>query len=189
VEVAVERFVEPDPEAVSAFLWDLENRWLLADRFVELVSLEPRGGVGDRGTVRLRGPVGLRRMASTRVLPVSPGELLGSAEIGRRTRARLRWTLSPRENGTAVRLSATVLKPRAASAGISTHVPLASPKLRIRPPLSSRSNARRATSPPDAVEHEALGGGGRPTERVPNEGEPWRLAAGLRQRELSNRQS
>jgi hypothetical protein len=51
-----------------------------------------------------------RRTASTRVLAVSPGELLGSAEIGRRTRARMRWTLSPRENGTAVRLSATVLK-------------------------------------------------------------------------------
>jgi hypothetical protein len=110
VEIAAERFVEADSEAVSAFLWDLENHWLLADRFVELVSLEPRAGVGDRGTVRLRGPVSLRRTASTRVLAVSPGQLLGSAEIGRRTRARLRWTLSPRQNGTAVRLSATVLK-------------------------------------------------------------------------------
>jgi hypothetical protein len=58
MEIAAERFVEADPEAVSGLLSDLGNHWLLADRSAELVSLEPRRGVGDGKTVRLRGPVG-----------------------------------------------------------------------------------------------------------------------------------
>ena len=108
MEIAAEGLVDAGPGAVFTFLSDLENHWVLADRFVELVSLELREGAGDGGTVRLRGPFGLQRTVSTRVGAVSPGQLAGSAEIGRRTRATLRWTLCPRGSGTTVRLSATV---------------------------------------------------------------------------------
>jgi hypothetical protein len=108
VEIAAERFVDAAPGAVFAFLSNMENHWLLADRFVELVSLELAGGVGDGGTVRLRGPLRLHRTATTRVDAVSPERLAGSAAIGRRTHATLRWTLNPHDGGTAVRLAATV---------------------------------------------------------------------------------
>jgi hypothetical protein len=82
-------------------------------------------------------------------------------------------------------------RPRAASAGLSAHVPLAGPKLRIGPSLSSSSSARRATSPPDAVEHEAQVGGARPTPRLPNEARHGasKEVAALRERKLSQPQS
>jgi hypothetical protein len=47
VEIAAEGLVGAAPAAVAKWLTDLENHWVLADRFVELVSLEHRGGVGD----------------------------------------------------------------------------------------------------------------------------------------------
>jgi hypothetical protein len=80
---------------------------------------------------------------------------------------------------------------RTASADVE-HVPLASTNLRIRPPLSSSSNAPAGDLPADAVEHEALAGGGRPTESLPNERAshgPSREADGLRERKLSQPQA
>ena len=56
------------PEDVFAFLSDLQNHWRLADRFVEVVALESSDGGGDGGTVRVRGPLGVRRTATTRVV-------------------------------------------------------------------------------------------------------------------------
>ena len=92
------------PAAVFEFLSELENHWRVADRFVEVVSLEPAGGV-----VRVSGPLGLRRTAITRVGRAErPSLLVGSAEIGSRTRARVSWRLTPRGPGTLVRLRAEV---------------------------------------------------------------------------------
>jgi hypothetical protein len=110
VEIAVEGLVDAPAESVVAFLSDLDKHWLLSDRFIELVSLETQGGGHQRGTIRLQGPLGLHRTASTRMLGVSPpDQLVGRAEVGRRTRALIRWTLSPRGTRTAVGLSATVV--------------------------------------------------------------------------------
>lgn len=121
MEIAAEGLVDARAEAVFAFLSDLGNHWLLADRFVELLSVHPTGTVGQGGEVRLRGPVMLHRTASTRVLRVSPpGQLVGTAEVRHRTRAMLRWTVCPHGNATAVRLSATVLR-----LGVLDRLPLA----------------------------------------------------------------
>jgi hypothetical protein len=110
VEIAAEGLVDESMETVFTFLSDLDKHWLLADRSIELISLEAQDGVRQGGTVRLHGPLALHRTARTRVLDMSPpDELVGSAELGRRTRALVRWTLSPRGNRTTVRLSATVL--------------------------------------------------------------------------------
>lgn len=110
VEIAAEGLVDAPEEAVFAFLSDLDKHWLLSDRSIELVSLEVQGGVRQGGTIRLHGPLLLHRTARTSVLVVSPpDQLVGSAEVGRRTRALVRWSLSPRGNQTAVRLSATVV--------------------------------------------------------------------------------
>ncbi len=109
MEIAAEGLVDESMETVFAFLSDLEKHWLLADRSIELVSLEAQAGIRRGGTVRLHGPLALHRTARTRVIELSPPELVGSAEVGRRTRAVVRWTLSPRGSRTLVRLSATVV--------------------------------------------------------------------------------
>jgi hypothetical protein len=109
--IAAERVVAASPPVVFAFLADLENHWLLADRFVEVLTLErpPGGGPACGGTVRMRGPLGLGRTARTRVVEAAPARAIaGTASVGRRTEARVRWTLTPEARGTRVRLEATV---------------------------------------------------------------------------------
>src|SRR5207247_4538766 len=68
------------------------------------------GGGPDRGgRVRLHGPLGLRRTARTRLLELDPqARVAGTAEVGRRMRARVAWGLVPDEGGTLVSLSAEV---------------------------------------------------------------------------------
>jgi uncharacterized protein YndB with AHSA1/START domain len=108
---AAERDVQAPPAEVFAFLADLETHWQLADRFIEVVSLErpSGGGPAHGGVVRMRGPLGLGRAARTRVVEAHPpGRLAGTAAIGRTTLARVGWTLTPRGNGTRVRLEASL---------------------------------------------------------------------------------
>ncbi len=97
-------------EAVFGFLADLENHWRLADRFIEVVQLDRApDGRANGGRVRMRGPFGLRRTAATRVLAAeAPRLMVGTAELGRRTRAFVRWKLGVGDGGTRVRLEATL---------------------------------------------------------------------------------
>ena len=97
--------IPAEPEEVFDFLSVLGNHWLLASRFIEVVELDGP----DSGTVRLRGPLGLRRTARTRVTAARPPRLMiGTAEVGGVTRARVSWTLARRLNDTRVRLAAEV---------------------------------------------------------------------------------
>ena len=96
--------VPAPPAAVFGFLSELENHWKVADRFVDVLSLDGSGGV-----VRVSGPLGLRRTALTRVTAIEPPDRMeGTAEMGRHTRARVSWTLTGRGDSTLVRLAATV---------------------------------------------------------------------------------
>ena len=71
---------------VFAFLADLANHCLVADRLIEVVMLEGPPGARTGGIVRLRGPIGVRRTARLRVLTAeAPRYLNGAAEIGERT--------------------------------------------------------------------------------------------------------
>jgi hypothetical protein len=91
---------------VFAFLHDLDNHWLLANRFIEVVHLD---GAGDGGTVRLRGPLGLGRTVTTRVVTAEPASsIVGTADLSGGTQATVRWTLTPAEGGTLVELAAFV---------------------------------------------------------------------------------
>jgi hypothetical protein len=95
---------------VFGFLADLENHWLLADRFVEVLTLE-RAEVGraNGARVRLRRPLGVRRTAATQVLAADPPQGMASvADVGRRTRAFVRWKLRDGDGGTAIRLEAVI---------------------------------------------------------------------------------
>lgn len=104
-EIEAVAVVPAPPSAVFGFLSSLENHWLVADRFVDVVSLDGRDA---GGVVRVTGPLGVRRTAVTRVTEVDPPlRIVGTAEIGR-TLARVSWTLSSRGDGTIVRLSADV---------------------------------------------------------------------------------
>jgi uncharacterized protein YndB with AHSA1/START domain len=109
--IVSEGVVAASPSRVFAFLADLENHWLLADRFVDVRTLErlPDGGPARGGSVRIRGPLGLGRTAHTRVVETDPPRsIAGTASVGPHTRALVRWTLSPDGDGTLVRLEATV---------------------------------------------------------------------------------
>jgi uncharacterized protein YndB with AHSA1/START domain len=107
-EMAANGIVPASPEIVFAFLEDLDNHWLLADRFVEVVSLNgSAGGRRTGGRVLLRGPLGLSRTVETRVVETSPPRSLsGTAGLGGGTLALVRWTLTPEGEGTRVELSA-----------------------------------------------------------------------------------
>jgi hypothetical protein len=104
VTIEATRVVAATPEAVFRFLSRLENHWALAGRWVQVVALED-----SSGKVRIRGPLGLRRTASTRVVDAVPDHVMhGIAELSGGTCARIGWEMSEDAGGTAVRLSAEV---------------------------------------------------------------------------------
>jgi hypothetical protein len=112
VTIAASRIVPASRTVVFAFLAEMHNHWTLAGDRIELVEVDngPERGPGAWGVVMIRGPFGIRRRARTRVLELTePSAIGGLAEVGARTRARVRWELSPApDGGTTVSLSATV---------------------------------------------------------------------------------
>jgi hypothetical protein len=77
---------------IFEFLSDLDNHWLLGDRFV---SLDAVGSGGGR--IRIRGPFGISRLARTRIVSArppaedAPGCLEGRAELDSGSVARIAW--------------------------------------------------------------------------------------------------
>jgi uncharacterized protein YndB with AHSA1/START domain len=107
-EISAAGQVAASPEEVFAFLSDLENHWLLADRFVEVLTLD-RGSDGavHGGSVRMRGPLGLGRTATTRVVSTeSPVAMTGTADLSGGTRAVIHWRLARDGGPTRVELAA-----------------------------------------------------------------------------------
>jgi hypothetical protein len=107
-DVEAAALIPAPPEDVFAFLSDLGNHWRLADRFVEVLTLEASDGTHhDGGRVRVRGPLGLHRTVTTRVVAArEPRLLIGTAELASGTRARVSWVLAGRLGATRVRLAA-----------------------------------------------------------------------------------
>jgi hypothetical protein len=94
---------------VFEFLADLENHWPLAGRYVEVLELEEPPGRMRGGRVKIRGPLGLGRIARTRVLSAEePSAMSGEARIGRSTSAAVSWSLSDLGTGTRVELRARI---------------------------------------------------------------------------------
>ena len=59
--------------------------------------------------MRVRGPLGLSRVARTRVLAVeAPRRLEGRADVGRGTVGSVRWEIEPADGGSRVTLAARV---------------------------------------------------------------------------------
>lgn len=104
MRIAAEGVVEATPEAVFRFLSDLSSHWRLAGRWVEAVELN-----GDGGRVRMKGPLGVRRTAVTRVVSAEPHHrVTGTAEVGGGTRATVSWEMHEDARGCLVRLVADV---------------------------------------------------------------------------------
>ena len=104
------RVIPAPRERVFAFLADLENHWLITDRFVRVMSLDGPAGSRRGGQVRIRAPFGLTRTASIRVEDSHPpAELIGSASVGDGTKAEVRWRLSENGAGTRAELTAHLL--------------------------------------------------------------------------------
>jgi carbon monoxide dehydrogenase subunit G len=104
MRIEASREVSAPPAAVFAFLSDLENHWKLTGRWVEAVAL-----ADSNGSVRIHGPLGLRRTALTTVVDAEPDKTMhGTAELSGGTLARIAWDLEPNGSGTAVFLSADV---------------------------------------------------------------------------------
>jgi uncharacterized protein YndB with AHSA1/START domain len=93
------------PREIFEFLSDLRNHWHLEQRFVDLDDVTDHGG-----RVRIRGPLGVSRVARTQVLEAEPpapvGRLHGRAEIGRTTRGEVFWEIAPVDTGSKVTLTA-----------------------------------------------------------------------------------
>ena len=103
--IAATGHLQHSADVVFEFLSDLRNHWRLEERFFELDDV-----TADRGRVRIRGPLGLRRVARTKVLEAEPpgpvGRLHGHAEIGRSTRGDVFWEIAPADGGSNVTLAA-----------------------------------------------------------------------------------
>lgn len=83
-QIRASTLVRAPGDEVFEFLVDLGNHWLLADRLIQMLTLDcgPDGRcVGGR--VRMRGPLGLRRTASTQMLAAdAPHQMIGTAQSG-----------------------------------------------------------------------------------------------------------
>lgn len=97
------------PEAVFDFLADLRNHALLAPGSVELRSRDLGTHLPVQAIVRLRGPLALRRTATTAIVhSTHPALIAGRARIGKRTRPSISWTIAGPRDHTSVSLRVIV---------------------------------------------------------------------------------
>jgi hypothetical protein len=92
------------PDVFFEFLSDLRNHWRLEPHFLELEDVG-----AESGRVRVGAPLGLSRVARTRVVGTErPSLVRGSAEIGRGTRGAVRWEIADASSASDVRFTAVV---------------------------------------------------------------------------------
>lgn len=108
-EIAATREIPAPRETIFGFLASLENHAALSRGSVELLSLEQRGEGAGEAVVKLRGPLAIRRTASTAITGTrAPESISGRAWIGPRTRALISWRIESAPHGSTVRVGATV---------------------------------------------------------------------------------
>ena len=84
IDLRAHRIVHASPAELFDVLADLDQHWQLTDGAVERVGRSDGGAV-----VRISGPFGLRRTATTRIDTATPRELTGTARVGADTVARV----------------------------------------------------------------------------------------------------
>jgi hypothetical protein len=109
----VRQTVASPPAAVFAFLADLRNHWRIASGLVTIAELDG-GSDADGSRIELHGPLGLTRVAATRIARATEpaegvgGVIEGTAETPGGTLVRIAWNLSPAPRGTQVTLELVV---------------------------------------------------------------------------------
>jgi Polyketide cyclase / dehydrase and lipid transport len=106
--IEASRRLSAPPEIVLNFLADLDNHVLLAPTSVRVLSYDRQDGVNTRALVRMRGPLGIHRTASTELLRVTESSIIGRAKIGDDTVATVVWRIHMLREGSYVTLCATV---------------------------------------------------------------------------------
>jgi hypothetical protein len=108
-QIAATREIPAPRETIFGFLATLENHAALARGSVELLSLECRAGTASEAVVRLRGPLAIRRTASTAITGTrAPESISGRAWIGPRTRVFVSWQIESAAHGSTVSVGAIV---------------------------------------------------------------------------------
>jgi hypothetical protein len=107
--IVASRRIGAPADQVLRFLGDLENHARLAPGSVELLSLERRPGLGARALVRLRGPLAIKRTATTELVPTRVADsIAGRARVGKGTLVSVAWEICRPGTGSLVTLSATL---------------------------------------------------------------------------------
>jgi carbon monoxide dehydrogenase subunit G len=108
--IVARRRIAASQQDVIRFLEDLENHARLAPCSVEVLSHDGGYECAAHAIVRLRGPLGIRRLAQTELQPVRAGasSIRGRARIGNRTAATVSWTIRDRGGISEATLCAAV---------------------------------------------------------------------------------
>lgn len=94
--------------AIYDFLIRLPNHALIGGHGLRLRSV---AADGRAALISLRGPLGIRRTACTRVTSLRPPHGFGgTAVVGRRTAACVHWTIEATGTGSVVTLTATIVR-------------------------------------------------------------------------------
>jgi hypothetical protein len=106
--MSARRIMAAPSAAIFSFLTDLENQCLLAYDHTQPLVLDGPPGARHSATLRVRGPLGLRRRARARIVATAePSHVITSVALGR-TVVRFRWTLSALPASTGVELTAEI---------------------------------------------------------------------------------
>jgi Polyketide cyclase / dehydrase and lipid transport len=107
--IVARRQISAPTDAVIRFLADLEHHVRLAPESVQVLRLSRPPGRPVRALVRLKGPLGMQRMASTELAQTRlANPIAGKARIGERTVASVAWCVEDDDGGSVVTLRATV---------------------------------------------------------------------------------
>jgi carbon monoxide dehydrogenase subunit G len=107
--IVARRQISAPAESVIRFLADLEHHARLAPGSVQVLRVSRPAGRRARTLVRLTGPLGMKRTASTELLQTRPANsIAGQARIGKRTVASVAWCVEQNDGGSFVTLRATV---------------------------------------------------------------------------------
>jgi hypothetical protein len=102
--IRVTRRVAAGAPALSDFLASLDNHWDLCEGMVEVTSLDGPVERPHGASLTLRGPLGIRRAARTRLLGASLNKVWGRARLANGTEARVTWRFAPGRGTTEVEL-------------------------------------------------------------------------------------
>lgn len=98
------RPVAADAEVLSAYLANLDNHWDLCNDVIEGWSLDGPQAAPTGAVLELKGPLGIRRTARTRLLGTSPSKVWGRAQLANGTWARITWRFAAARGTTTVSL-------------------------------------------------------------------------------------